>query len=70
MLQCWNIVAFDVPKSTTLMLLFFKKSGCVILAKYCCHVILNNLSVFEFVIHDHVSHYLQFKINSCQHSFM
>jgi len=52
------------------MLLLFKKSECAILAKYCSLVILNNLSVFEFVIHDHISHYLQFKINCCQHSLI
>jgi hypothetical protein len=32
--------------------------------------ILNNFSkLFELVIHDHISHYLKFKLNPCQHGF-
>jgi hypothetical protein len=32
--------------------------------------ILNTFSkLFEFVVHDHVSHYLKSKLNPCQHGF-
>jgi hypothetical protein len=46
----------------------FKKVNSSLLANYRPISILNNFSkVFESVIHDHVSHYLQSKLNCCQH---
>jgi hypothetical protein len=42
-----------------------------LLANYRPISILNNFSeVFEFVVHDHVSHYVQSKLNCCQHGFI
>jgi hypothetical protein len=49
----------------------FKKGNSSSLVNYRPISILNNFSkVFEFVIHDHVSHYLQSKRNCCQHGFI
>jgi hypothetical protein len=46
----------------------FKKGSSSLLAKCCPISILNNFSkVFEFVIHDHVSHYVWSKLNCCQY---
>jgi hypothetical protein len=49
----------------------FKKVNSSLIANYRPNSILNNLSkVFEFVISDHVSYYLQSKLNCCQHGFI
>jgi hypothetical protein len=48
----------------------FKKGNSASLCNYRPISILNNCSeVFEFVIHDHVSHYLKAKLNPRQHGF-
>jgi hypothetical protein len=49
----------------------FKKGNSSLLANYRPVSILNNFSkVFEFVIHDYVSCYVQSKLNCCQHGFI
>jgi hypothetical protein len=48
----------------------FKKSNTASVSNYHPISILNTFSkLFELVIHDHVSHYLKPKLNSCQHGF-
>jgi hypothetical protein len=48
----------------------FKKDNCASVSNYRPIPILNNFyKVFEFIIHDHVSHYFKCKLNPCQHGF-
>jgi hypothetical protein len=49
---------------------FFKKGSGASISAYRPISLLNNFSkLFEFVIHDHVSHYLKVKISPYQHGF-
>jgi hypothetical protein len=51
----------------------FKKGSSSLLVNYHPTLILNDfLKVFEFVIHDHISHYhyLQAKLNTCEHGLI
>ena len=49
----------------------YKKGNSTIIANYRPISILNNFSkVFEIIICNHVSYYLQSKLNSCQHGFI
>jgi hypothetical protein len=49
----------------------FKKGNTASVSNYRPISILNTFSkLFELVIHDHVSHYLKFKLNPCQHGFI
>jgi hypothetical protein len=55
----------------TVIVPIFKKGKSYFLSNYRAISILDNFSkVFEFVIHDHVSHYVKSKLNCCQHGFM
>jgi hypothetical protein len=48
----------------------FKKGNSASVNNYRLISILNNFSkLFEYVIHDHASHYLKLKLNPCQHGF-
>jgi hypothetical protein len=48
----------------------FKKGNSASVSNYRPISILNNFSkLFELVIQDHISHYLKFTLNPCQHSF-
>jgi hypothetical protein len=33
------------------------------------HIKMNYYYYFEFVVHDHISHYFKCKLNACQHRF-
>jgi hypothetical protein len=48
----------------------FKKGNSASVNNYRPILILNNFSkLFEFFIHEHLSHYLKLKLNPCQHGF-
>ena len=62
---------FPCPlKNQMLLFLFSKKGNSVSANNYSPISILNTLSrIFEFVIHEHVSHYLKSIFDLCQHGF-
>jgi hypothetical protein len=46
----------------------FKKGNCTSVGNYRPISVLHNFfKVFEFIIHDHISHYFKHKLNPCEH---